>query len=126
MRRLRLTHTAALAVTIAVLAAPVAGAQSQDLRNPDRREAPFAAPTGQDLRLPDSRDAAAGRGTFNAPQVTVVRVPQRPSADDGGIDWTAAGIGAGSLLAAILIGLAGTSAVLHRRRAAGAPSVTTG
>ena len=40
---------------------------------------PTAAQPGefrQDLRSPDTRDVVAGRGTFSAPDVTVVRVPQ--------------------------------------------------
>jgi hypothetical protein len=102
---------------------PTPLSRSQDLRNPDNRvsTSSLAGTTGsprQDLRSPDARDAAAGRGTFNAPEVTVVKLPQpAPSADDGGIDWGDAGIGAGSLLVIVAIGLGGTAAVMRHRTA---------
>ena len=100
MRQHRITRTAALVLALAALSAPAAGAQ-QDLRNADNRTATGApaASAGQDLRSPDAVDAASGRGTFSAPEVTVVKVPV-PSAPvtaptGGGIDWADAGIGAG-------------------------------
>ena len=100
----------------------------QDLRSPDARDAARLAegPT-QDLRSPDTRDAADGRGTFNSPEVTVVKIPESsPAASSGsGLDWGDAGIGAGGLLGLILIGLGGTLAVMHRRqREAGRPATT--
>jgi len=121
MRHRRITRSTALGLALAALAAPTAFAQ-QDLRSPDARDAARAAPTAaaqrQDLRSPDARDAAAGRGTFNAPEVTVVRLPQPAPAADGGIDWGDAGIGAGGLLTAILLATVSTFAVTrHRRRA---------
>lgn len=73
----------------------------------------------QDLRSPDARDAAEGRGTFNSPQVVVVKAqPQTRPALTNGIDWADAGIGAGSLLGMSLLALGGTLFITHRRRAA--------
>ncbi len=79
---------------------------------------------GQDMRSPDTRDVAAGRGTYNSPDVVIVKVPQASPAaapgpsSAGGIDWADAGIGAGSLLGLSLIGLGGALVIVHRRRAA--------
>jgi hypothetical protein len=147
MRHHRITRSTALGLALAALAAPTAAAQQQDLRSPDTRDAARAAATAagqqqdlrspdtrdaarttqtrQDLRSPDARDAAAGRGTFNAPGVTVVRLPQPAVARDGGIDWGDAGIGAGGLLTVILLATAGTFAVMRHRRGARAPMATT-
>jgi hypothetical protein len=147
MRHHRITRTTVLGLALAALAAPAAGA-GQDLRNPDTRsirpqtgtpasgaqrpsadhafpglakqgaEAIPARPS-QDLRSADSRDAAEGRGTFSAPEVTVVTVPEpsvRGSAPSAGLDWTAAGIGAGGTLAIVLLVLASTLTVVRRRQ----------
>ena len=109
------------------IAAP-AGSGYQDLRSPDTRDAvegyapSLASSPGQDLRSPDTRDYADGRGTYNSPEVTVVKLPEPAPAPSvgGGLDWGDAGIGAGGLLGLILVALGGTLAVLHRRqRAAG-------
>jgi hypothetical protein len=92
------------------------GRDSQDLRSPDARDSAGTAQVPQDLRSPDARDSAAGRGTFSAPGVTVVKVPQvAPSA--GGIDWRDAGIGAGAALGLTLLALGGTLALAHRKHA---------
>jgi hypothetical protein len=127
----RFTRPAALALTLVALAAPTAAAQ-QDLRSPDVRD---AARTGslagttstprQELRSPDTRDHAEGRGTFNAPEVTVVKLAQPAPAGNGGIDWGDVGIGAGGLLGLALLALGGTFAVVHRRQGA-RPMATTG
>ena len=131
----RLTRTAAIAVAIAATAAPAASAEpmdsrfvpapsvetSQDLRNPDTRD--FAEGRGtastvqaRDLRSPDTRDYAEGRGTYNSPDVVVVKAPvPAPEPTATGINWEDVGIGAGGLLAASLIALAGTLAVVQRR-----------
>jgi hypothetical protein len=114
----RITHSAALGLTLAALAAPTAGAAPADLRSPDARDAARTAEaaTGgprQDLRSPDARDLAAGRGTFSAPEVTVVKLSE-PSPTAGGLDWADAGIGAGGMLALVLIG-AGGALVITRR-----------
>jgi hypothetical protein len=98
----RLTRSAAIGLALAALTAPTAAAQQQDLRTPDARDAASVGQTRPDLRSPDTRDAAGGRGTFSAPHVTVIKVPQStPSA--GGMDWGDAGIGAGALLALIAL-----------------------
>jgi hypothetical protein len=120
MNQSRMARSAALALALCALAAPTAGAQ-QDLRSPDARDAALAAEAqrgqpSQDLRSPDARDAADGRGTFNAPEVTVVKVTKESPAS-GGFDWGDAGIGAGGLLGLVLLGLGGTFMVLHRRQA---------
>jgi hypothetical protein len=119
MNQSRLTRSAALGLALAAVAAPTAGAQ-QDLRSPDARDAAQAAEArqdqpAQDLRSPDARDAGEGRGTFNAPEVTVVKVTD-PSPASGGLDWGDAGIGAGGLLGLILLGLGGALAVVHHRQ----------
>ena len=87
-----------------------------DVRTPDARDAGVPA-TGPrvDLRSPDVRDHAQGRGTFSAPDVTVVKVVDPPVAT--GFDWGDAGIGAGGLLALALIALGGMLAITHRRHA---------
>jgi hypothetical protein len=139
MNRRRLSRSAALGLALAALAAPAAGAQ-QDLRSPDTRDAAegytppppssIATPPGspyQDLRSPDARDAADRRGSFNSPEVTVVKItqPSPATSSGGGLDWGDAGIGAAGLLGLILIGLGGTLAVLHRRqRQTGQPATT--
>jgi hypothetical protein len=130
----RFTRPAALALTLVALAAPAAVAKPIDLRSPDARD---AARTGslagttstprQNLRSPDTRDHAEGRGAFNAPEVTVVKLakPAPAPAGEGGIDWGDVGIGAGSVLGLALLALGGTFAVVHRRQGA-RPMATTG
>jgi hypothetical protein len=92
--------------------------RGQDLRSADASDAALNLESrqvgSQDLRSPDTSDAAAGRGTFSAPEVTVVRVSE-PTTASGGLDWGDAGIGAAGLLGVILVGLGGTMFVLHRR-----------
>src|SRR5262245_7687183 len=142
MTHSRITRSAALGLALAALAAPTALAQeqdlrmpdtrdaaegynptlSQDLRSPDARDAAAAAEErlnqpAQDLRMPDTRDAADGRGTFSAPEVTVVKLPEA-SPSSGGIDWGDAGIGAGGMLGLVLLAIGGTMAVVHRRSGA--------
>ena len=146
----RLTRIAAIAVAIAATGAPAASARpidslptdalpadptpvteaSQDLRNPDTRDAAQGsgiyapmrpedqAQPPQDLRSPDTRDFAEGRGTYNSPDVVVVKAPvPAPEPTATGIDWADVGIGAGGLLAASLIALGGTLLVVQRRGA---------
>ncbi|HET6551227.1 MAG TPA: hypothetical protein VFG79_22365, partial [Solirubrobacter sp.] len=71
----------------------------------------------QDMRMPDTRDYAEGRGTYNTPEVTVVRLtePSAPAPAGGGIDWADAGLGAGVAFGTLLFGLGGTLALVHRR-----------
>ena len=122
-----LTHTAAVGLAVAAVAAPVAVAQ-QDLRSPDAVDAASAVTQRahnqqtQDLRSPDARDTAAGRGTFTAPRVTVVKVAQPSQTTGGGFDWGDAGIGAGGVLALVLIAVGGALMVTHRRR--GGPAIS--
>jgi hypothetical protein len=120
MSHRRIIRSAAVGMALAVLAAPSALAE-QDLRSADTRDlagAPQARAQQpqQDLRAPDTRDAAAGRGTFSAPEVTVVKITQ-PSPAIGGMDWGDAGIGAGSVLGLVLVAVGGTLVVVHRRQA---------
>jgi hypothetical protein len=112
-----LTHTATIGLAVAAMAAPAAVAR-QDFRSPDAVDAAQTAlaQRGQDLRSPDTRDTAAGRGTFSAPRVTVVKVAETPQATGGGFDWGDAGIGAGGAVALVLIGVGGSLMVTHRRR----------
>ena len=116
----RITRSAALGLTLAALAAPTAGAVPADLRSPDARDAALsveaaAAAPRQDLRSPDARDRAAGRGTFSAPEVTVVKVSEpAPAPTSGGLDWTDAGIGAGGMLGLVLIGVGGALVIVRR------------
>jgi len=102
---------------------------SHDLRSPDAKDAGQTAAVrqpGDDLRAPDTRDLAEGRGTFNAPEVTVVKVTE-PAPTSNGLDWAHVGIGAGGMLGLILLALASVLAVAHRRKsAAGGHSVVTG
>ena len=132
----RLTRSTAVGLALAALAAPTAladphaadvharaeAAQKQDLRSPDAREAATRAGTKQDLRTPDTRDASDGRGTYTAPNVIIVKVPE-PVQAEGGIDWADAGIGAGGLLGLTLLGLGGSLAVVHRRQAHATPGI---
>ncbi len=101
----------------AVAAAQSAVAQSTptDVRTPDARDVviPASTTTGVDLRTPDARDHGAGRGTFSAPDVTVVKVTEPPVTT--GFDWGDAGIGAGGLLGLVLLALGGMLAISHRR-----------
>ena len=109
----RLTRSAALGLTIAALAAPAALA---DPRAQDPNY-PIQGAASQDLRSPDARDAAEGRGTFNSPEVTVVKVPvdsPAPAAD--GLDWNDVGIGAAGVLGLTLIALGGAFAVVKTSR----------
>ena len=107
-------------------------AAPQDLRSPDARDAARTSSVSgtsstprQDLRSPDTYDYAHGRGTFNAPEVTVVKLAQPAPAADGGIDWNDVGIGAGSVLGLALLVLGGTFAVIYRRQRT-RPMATTG
>ena len=115
----RITRSAALGLTLAAFAAPVAGAAPADLRSPDARDAARTAEaaTGgprQDLRSPDARDLAAGRGTFSAPEVMVVKVSEPSSPPSGGLDWADAGIGAGGMLGLVLVGAGGALLIARR------------
>jgi hypothetical protein len=142
----RLSRSAALGLALAALAAlPQAafaygqtGSETSDKTiyvNPSTGQAVPPPPSSiaasaadeyQDLRSPDARDAAAGRGSFNSPEVTVVKVAQPSASPDGGLDWGDAGIGAAALLGLLLLGLGGTLAVIHRRQGLRRQAATTG
>ena len=136
MFRSRFTRTIGLGITIAALGASTAAAMPidhpmhdaiaagqqatsrytpSDVRSPDAASA-GQKPTGPvvDMRTPDAKDHGEGRGTFSAPDVTVVKVVD-PAPTSTGFDWGDAGIGAGGLLGLVLIALGTTAAVAHRR-----------
>ena len=123
MNHHRLTRIATLGLALAALAASTASAApAQDLRSADARDAARSGTTlqgrpHQDLRSSDTRDFAAGRGTFSAPEVTVVKVTD-PAPSAGGLQWGDAGIGAGGMLGLLLLGLGISLAVAHRRHGA--------
>jgi hypothetical protein len=151
MNRHRLARSATLGLALAALAASTASAKTvdlrsqagtsslagttsaaprQDLRSADARDAARSAEARQgqprqDLRSPDTRDRAESRGTFRAPEVTVVKVTE-PAPPSAGIDWGDAGIGAGGMLGVILLALGSSLAVVHRKQtaAAGQPATT--
>ena len=119
------SRRAAALLAASALAVPGGAAASQDLRNPDTRDAAAAASVSQDLRSPDARDAAAGRGTFNSPDVEVVKVAG-PVVDDG-FSWGDAGIGAGAIFALGVVAVGGSLLVAHRRHGGGkGPAVAAG
>ena len=109
----RLTTIAVGTLAAAALAAGPAVAQSDDLRSPDARAAgePVvtapADPGAQDLRTPDAR--AAGKGA------TPVVVHVDRAADDSGVSWDSAAIGA-LIASGVLIALPGAVMLLGRRR----------
>ncbi len=128
----RFSRIAVTALAVTALGASTAAAQPADLRTPDAVDAgaatvvkstdlrsPDAVDAGTpakspitDLRTPDAVDHGLGRGTFSAPDVTVVKVTEPVST---GFDWGDAGIGAGGLLGLVLIALGGTLAISHHR-----------
>jgi hypothetical protein len=113
----RITRVAALTLVVVAVAAPAASGRLPDLLSSENRA---AVPTEQrqDLRSADAVDAAAGRGTFSAPDVVVVKVkePQaQPVAD--GIDWADAGMGAGAFIGLSLVLLGGGLLTVQRRHA---------
>jgi hypothetical protein len=141
MNRHRLARSAALGLALAALVASTASAKTvdlrsqagtsslagttskaprQDLRSADARDAARSTDARQgrphqDLRSPDTRDQAEGRGTFSAPEVTVVKVTE-PAPPSAGLDWGDAGIGAGGMLGLILLALGSILAVVYRRQ----------
>lgn len=110
----RLSQSTVVCLALAALGAPAAAA---DPHAADLHARTEVLPT-QDLRSPDARDASEGRGTYSAPNVMIVKVPERVPAE-GGIDWADAGIGAGGMLGVMLLGLGGLLTGAHRRQASG-------
>src|SRR5215210_5728890 len=116
----RFIRSAALGLTVAALAAPAAVARPADFRSPDTRDAGNAAiqqdQPRQDLRTPDARDQAAGRGTFTAPEVTVVKVAEPAPAATGGGAGGRPGLVRGGV-GFVLAGVRGRKAPRHGRPA---------
>ena len=77
----------------------------------------------QDLRSADNRDPLMRQGTLRAPDVTVVKLP-RPAPVHGNpaIDPRGVGIGAGIMLAVIVLWFAGAAAVPQQRRSGPRPA----
>jgi hypothetical protein len=86
---------------------------------------PATASHGQDLRMPDTIDAATGRSTSDAPKVTVIKVPQRVSVPEHGVDWADAAIGGGGATALIAISIAGAMTLRRRQTGAHARAVVS-
>jgi len=113
MRPTRNTIASIVAVLAAATLATPATARPLDAIS-NRQYEHLNGGHAQDLRSPDTVDAAAGRGTFNAPDVTVVKVPQPARSPHGGVDLADAAIGAGAATGLLAISLAG--AMTLRRR----------
>jgi len=120
----RLSSSLAIGLVACAAAAPVAS--GSEPYAPDARDANAAALAQQsyedprtDFRSPDTRDVAQGRGVESAPPVEVVTV----HGVRGGFDWGDAGIGAGSVIALVLIGVGASVAVSHRRHHGPSPLV---
>jgi hypothetical protein len=120
----RMTRAGAVALAIAAAAAPVAIAKPMDapadykLPQGFQTADPSDASPSQDFRHPDTVDYADGRGTYNAPDVVVVKQPApvvQPAAD--GMDWADIGLGAGSVMGLSLIALGGGLLIVRRRGA---------
>jgi hypothetical protein len=120
----RLTRLAALTLVVAAVAAPTASGRPVDVQGSENRAAVHSEQQ-QDLRSPDAVDAAAGRGTFSAPDVLVVKLkePQAQPVVDG-IDWADAGIGAGAFTGLGLVLLGGGLLIVQRRHARAARALT--
>lgn len=131
MKRHRITTSAVLGLAIAAVAAPSPATAYTDLRSPDARDSARiveerqSQAQGMDLRSPDARDAAEGRGTFSAPEVTVVRIDEPSPSSSGGLDWGDVGIGAGGLFGLILLTSGAILAVMHRKHRPQRTTVTT-
>jgi hypothetical protein len=132
-RRIHRPITACVLVAFAMTSAAAASAPQQDLRSPDARDAAAGrgtvnAPDAITSQVFTDRQRAIVEGFKRSPSyhearreaATVVKPPQpAPVLADDGIDWGDAGIGAGSLLGVIALGLAAAVTILHRRRRAG-------
>ena len=111
----RLTRTAAVTVALAAFAVPAASAEPIDAARGGIFYPTPAPEPRQDLRHADTRDYAEGRGTYNSPDVVVVKSPAEPVATSGGVDWADVGVGAGGMLSLALIGAGGALIVVRRR-----------
>jgi hypothetical protein len=110
----KLSGSAALAAAVAAFAAPGAHAQGP---SPDATDWHGRTPH-QNLTSPDAQDAAKGRGTFSAPEVTVLRVSRPARTSGGGVDWADVGIGAGGMLGVVLLAGGGAAIAARRRETA--------
>jgi hypothetical protein len=113
MRPTRTTLAPLAAVlAAATLAAPATARPIDATTQPARTDPAYALP--RDFVTADVRDADEGRGTYNAPPVIVVKVPQPAPARHDGVDWAHTAIGAGGATGLLAISLAG--AITLRRR----------
>jgi hypothetical protein len=85
--------------------------QAIDLRSPDAVDAADNAVDAADSPTPATSSLAGT--TSSSPEVQNAAEPVK--ADNGGLDWGSAGIGAGAVVAVSLFGLAGV-ALTHRAR----------
>jgi hypothetical protein len=102
----------AAVLAAATLATPATARPIDSAAQRARTHSTYQLP--RDFRTADVRDAAEDHGTFNAPDVTVIKVPQRGPSPRGGVDWTDAAIGAGGATGLLALSLAG--AITLRRR----------
>jgi hypothetical protein len=94
---------------VCAFAVPTASAL-QDQAGPDPQNQAPVAQQAADLRSPDAQDAAGNTSLRSYPVPTVLEV--HPS---NGFDWDDAGIGAGGMLAAIVL-VGGATLLITRRR----------
>lgn len=91
--------------------------------SPDARDAaifaPQSSPTRTDLRSPDTRDVANGVAFGSAPQVQVISGRRV-----AGFQWGDAGIGAGTVMAFVVLGAGGLLLVHRRQRSRSRPSAS--
>ena len=128
----RVSTQLSLALVVGLVAVP--SALATDLRSPDARDAArnpavgtYSIPSNVDRRSPEGvvaphaarepetfvvdRVSPEGRGPQGIPTVNVISV----GAHDG-FDWGDAGIGAGSIAAALLVALGTGAVIVHRRQ----------
>ena len=89
-------------------------AQPRHARCQRRHRSRSSTAPRQYFASPDARDYAEGRGTFNAPEVTVVKVPataRRSTSSASALDWSDVAIGAGAALGVMLLAIGGSLAV---------------
>jgi hypothetical protein len=102
----------AAVLAAATLAAPATARPIDSTTHSARSHSTYTLP--RDFVTADARDAGAHRGTFNAPDVIAIKVPQPAPALQDGVDWTDTAIGAAGATGLLAIALAG--ALTLRRR----------
>jgi hypothetical protein len=110
----RIATAVALALALAASIAPAASADPQPLA---RAEAAIANTSTHPTATPATcGDVCSGHGYGNVDVVALSpRVRQTPTAaPNAGFDWSDAGVGAGGMLALILIGTGGALTVARR------------